>query len=436
MEKRLSFKLFDYISRTDQEMKLEFFLSDVRLQIESAFYRKLNGDQAYNATIGFLQTTTFDTSGRITYMPIVSKDSTIVESLEGLKPRTTSFTKFIRYLSQVFNNGSKLMEKLQSVQDLFIQHCTELRALEDDSVWKFEIVEGADIVDAYRHGPRSCMQGKVGQLRMYVDNPDKVKLVKIYKEGKYVGRALLWNSDTHGMILDRVYPSNGVESFATKAWARRNGYHTKDRDSVGVSSGIPNDVEITLKHPKNGRIPYLDSFMCLKSMDLDHLVLTNALKSKNEEDGLMYHHITVGDYEGYERRIYDRTTYLTNGNFVPKKLVWTKRTYKYNGGNNKEHYVGSFENRMAEYRMMKGRTVVPVVLRPTDRMVKVLGNALIEPLDKWVVIDNVYYRRSDVRKVRNQDTYTPKADAVPHACTGSAEGLIILIPIGGPNVTA
>lgn len=71
--------------------------------------------------------------------------------------------------------------------------------------WEFEVVHGEPVMDMFKSGnadaPSSCMVGKEFPI-LYVDNPDKVGMVKIKLGNVLRGRALIWNTDEGRILLE------------------------------------------------------------------------------------------------------------------------------------------------------------------------------------------------------------------------------------------
>jgi hypothetical protein len=146
----------------------------------------------------------------------------------------------------------------------------------------FSVHSGDDLSDKYaelnsRAG--SCMTGDENRVNtaMLTSNPNTVSLV-VYDDGTTVARALLWQTDDHGTVLDRVYPSDGGEHVAImEHWARSHNFGV--RNSRGLTSGSTFDCSrarrtfgtlgrdlsevyptATINWDDERNWPYLDSF--------------------------------------------------------------------------------------------------------------------------------------------------------------------------------
>lgn len=128
-----------------------------------------------------------------------------------------------------------------------------------EKTYHFEVVYGDAIVDAYRRGPQSCMQGTT-YVQFYAENPDKVGLIKIFSRNRYMGRALLWTTDDGALLYDRVYPSDGGRhTRALALYAQKQGWKNVH---FGEHRRKPNGDyhTVTMKHNRTGQWPYLDTF--------------------------------------------------------------------------------------------------------------------------------------------------------------------------------
>ena len=111
-------------------------------------------------------------------------------------------------------------------------------------------------------------------MKIYADNPDKVKmLVKLDEFGKVKTRALLWEdcTDLTGnkfKVMDRIYSIFEHDVVMFKNWAIKNGYLPKYEQSARSENifqkadGSPVYIDLITKldNHKPNYYPYLDSF--------------------------------------------------------------------------------------------------------------------------------------------------------------------------------
>lgn len=159
----------------------------------------------------------------------------------------------------------------------FTKACTE----ESD----FITVQGADIPKYYNQVEysdgdtgslgNSCMRyGECvdnGYFNLYEYN-EIVKMVVLFKDGRVIGRALLWDNT----YLDRIY---GTDSTIVKfkLYAQKNGWYYKDRQSYDAikkwrtPDGQLVEKLVTFKMgTKFSRYPYLDTFMYMSDGKLSN----------------------------------------------------------------------------------------------------------------------------------------------------------------------
>ena len=98
----------------------------------------------------------------------------------------------------------------------------------------FKIVEGEEIRYWYHYKnyseesggtlPESCMRHEKAQsyLDIYVENPETIKMIILVKQGKLIGRALLWDNKW----MDRIYGSDSIIKAFTN-YAKENNLNCK-----------------------------------------------------------------------------------------------------------------------------------------------------------------------------------------------------------------
>lgn len=305
--------------------------------------------------------------------------------------REASFTKFINWVLHKFPGTKEYnltAPEIQIVQDALINWAA---ATFDFSKYEFEIVEGAALVQAYRTGPTSCMSSRPSQLNIYVQNPDKVKLLKIKEDGKYIGRALLWYADDGSIFLDRIYPGNGRLAAAVRGYATAQGWGFPTSDSVGSSSNKA--VKVTLKHSTNGKLAYFDNLRFLIDVNTETFTITNNAENLDAND-----YTFVGDVYSGHSPLYYRSVRTLDGTYYPAQFE--------NGRLIRSTTPGTIQVKVK-------RTVLEVRLRKGEKVYKVPGiDDYLVMRDTLREINGLFYRKSDTRKVRNQDAYVPKANAV------------------------
>lgn len=200
---------------------------------------------------------------------------------------------------------------------------------------KFILAEGEDIDKWYWHENylkvegdlgRSCMAKKKGLFGIYVQNPEKVRLLVLLEDGKAKGRALVWKVDSnkYGIeyYMDRQYTieQSDVEKFRSfakeKGWAYKsaNNHHSAYLEWKGEVRGL--GLEVTLKKMRYEDFPYMDSF---KRFDPSIAVLHNDDDRDEEFEGQYILDDTGGGYTEIESGVYSEW----HGRNIPSdQSVW------------------------------------------------------------------------------------------------------------------
>lgn len=136
----------------------------------------------------------------------------------------------------------------------------------------------------------SCMRHECCEnyFDIYTKNDDKIQMIIATDyDNKLLGRAILWNTDSHGLFCDRIYGTQ-MTIEAVKAYAKKLGAYTKYEQSysntkIVSSTGQLLDDEIEIKLNKGGfdYYPYMDT-----------LKYTEDINNKNE----LYLNSEEGEY--------------------------------------------------------------------------------------------------------------------------------------------
>lgn len=186
--------------------------------------------------------------------------------------------------------------------------------------FKFSIVHGSSIKYYYsEESYRSNESGSLGAscmrhescsdfFNIYIQNGIKM-LIMLDNNDMLLGRALLWETETH-KIMDRIYTYCDEEySHHFKTWANANGYLYKREQKWNntmefISNGKHETIKtrIKLDSCKYSHYPYLDTF---KWLDIDNGYLYNykpesgRVRVLNCGEGSYYdsNYLTYDDYE-------------------------------------------------------------------------------------------------------------------------------------------
>lgn len=126
----------------------------------------------------------------------------------------------------------------------------------------------------------SCMKEdiKSEQVSIYVENPEKVKMLVLFPEDirdKIIGRALLWKLDKingekveNKYFMDRIYTANDSDEYMYIEYAKNNGYYYKSQQTYGANISIIHPdgnnektiLEVDLKAKDyDNKYPYADT---------------------------------------------------------------------------------------------------------------------------------------------------------------------------------
>lgn len=144
----------------------------------------------------------------------------------------------------------------------------------------FHIVEGNDIVEAYKIGYayHSCMTNTDSYKYTEFYAKNNVKMLK-YDDNYYQARALIFQSTCGKTVLDRIYPNSGPHIQNIIEWAQKNNmwYRTNQGMPEYYSVEFTNGKDVSclsISMSKNDVYPYLDSFSFTESID-DTIILSS-----------------------------------------------------------------------------------------------------------------------------------------------------------------
>jgi hypothetical protein len=181
--------------------------------------------------------------------------------------------------------------------------------LSKDVFYNFKLVSGEYIrrsYDATNYAEKkgtlsnSCMRYDEAQkyLDIYVENPDKIKLLAYYDtNGKVKGRALVWKLDQPDItFMDRIYTNNDADvelfkKYATeKGWAYKQSQNSVRRTPLENYSGEPRPIMGTkLSNCDFDYYPYMDTLTFMTSDGYIH----------NDSNKISYYMMKDTDGEGY-----------------------------------------------------------------------------------------------------------------------------------------
>jgi len=340
--------------------------------------------------------------GKLEYIPVYGREWLRMKAenpgLELPKPRRTSLIRFLRWLSQ-YEPQYAGYERFQPMQDKLVEWA---RTTLSGTDFSYEVVTGGDLVEAYNTGPKSCMKGRTSQLALYSSNPNRIGLVKMYDKGVYKGRALLWLLDDGRQFLDRIYPGNDVMAAWMRAQAKKNGWEHKSVDSVSGDTTSTTPMMVTVAHPRNRRIPFLDTMSKMYAIGENYVTLSDRNLMNADGTDMLYFE-DIGDYVGTSN-IYRGPQYkFLDGSPVPNQYVGI-------GHNNAYYRIRTAPEPDYWVLVKVGERYVRRYLKSTDNVYvddrrRVL-NVASDPETHFL------YLRTDMRRSPKTGQLRPKKDAV------------------------
>ncbi len=327
-------------------------------------------------------------SGNVVYAKKAYPDDGLKYDAKLMKFTESSFTKMVLWMERQEIIPIVNRKSLQVVQDILAEYAQSMR-----TTYTFKVVEGQDIVKYYCTGVKSCMLGKKAQVQMYADNPNRIQLVVAEDEaGYYVARALLWTLDDDTKLLDRGYPNNTPVTRQMRQWAKAQGIQTLKNDS-GYMPGwsAAEDYVVTLPHPKNRRIPYLDTLSRVyrSELNIDHIKLhSRPLEEQMELD------TELGESFVVEPR---RT--LDPGDSVGVSLLYNERVIDFAG-------LPVFMDE--PYLLVGFKGLRPIVLTKYSAEKVYVIESIPVLKSMFVEIEGKLFFKDQVRKVRGENRYKPK----------------------------
>ena len=283
----------------------------------------------------------------VNYISISKQDRTKLsylsqDRIDSLDPQEywTSSRRYMAkpgaFISKLFNDvPAKEVEKFSNL----------LRSQAKKAPFRFEVVKGDRIKDFYYyenyHSSErgslgvSCMKHEHCQkyFDLYTENEENVSMLTMFNENnRLIGRALLWDFESH-KIMDRIYTYNDEElSFYFKQWATEHGYYYKSEQNwfntiffEQIGTGKKEfKLEMKLPNIKQHYYPYMDTF---KFIDLDKGILynylpedTSSLRTLTSSDGSKH----PSDYLVFD--MIDRVMrYRNDAAYVQYAEIWTGR---------------------------------------------------------------------------------------------------------------
>jgi hypothetical protein len=203
---------------------------------------------------------------------VLCNPSALKRDISSIK---TSQLKIGKFVTAMFTKGG-IDFKPTDIEDFVNKYKSVITQMRD-KFNNFKIVKGKDIRNSYlvdnylnTNGSlgNSCMRYEKCQkfLDIYVENPDKVSLVILEKEGKITGRAILWTDEDDRRVMDRIYTNNSADEQLFKDFAKANNFWYKkdqnmyeDTPFIGPNGEEERYITVHLKAVDHNYYPYMDS---------------------------------------------------------------------------------------------------------------------------------------------------------------------------------
>lgn len=170
--------------------------------------------------------------------------------------------KFGRFLTCYINDVKKFYEKDLSLDAKTIEkYHNEYISHQKESNIKIEFLQGEDILQGYTRDnyhencgriSGSCMTNKQRYLKLYTQN-ENVKLLAVKMDNKFIGRALVWETNK-GSYLDSVY--------TTQDWVYSIFNYIR-RDKGYLVASETEEITVPVNTDGIDEFPYLDTFFYL-----------------------------------------------------------------------------------------------------------------------------------------------------------------------------
>ena len=254
------------ISNELRELLLEFSNDSVVAQL--LLKKRHSKEDLVESPVNYISISTQDKT-KISYMT-VDRMSAISEDEYWTSSRRFQ-AKPGAFIGKLFKNVSG--RDVEKFSNLF-------RSQSAKPTFTFDVVSGEKIREYYHYESysytdrgslgASCMKHDSCQryLDMYTENQDTIKmLVMLNEDGGLMGRALLWNFDSH-KVMDRIYTSSDEDlAFFFKKWATENGYVYKSEQNWSNTlffeklGGEKKELKLCVKLTGSyNRYPYMDTF--------------------------------------------------------------------------------------------------------------------------------------------------------------------------------
>jgi hypothetical protein len=209
---------------------------------------KINNYEPFNILYSYLIFNKYDTKYSLFDNFIFKNLQTLQEYDDGLilinnGKQQIKIGKLLSKISKILNleHDNNIVEQITNEYKSYYKS-------NNKNELKFIIYKGIEILKGYNYKNfnsintsnsmlhRSCMNNKFQNLKLYIQNPNKISmLVLLDKDNLICGRALLWNLDKpKRMYLDRVYGINDYIINIFHNFARKHNWIYRNTESGGI----------------------------------------------------------------------------------------------------------------------------------------------------------------------------------------------------------
>jgi hypothetical protein len=188
------------------------------------------------------------------------------------------------------NLSSEEMEKVINMFKAIISYNAEnFKEVSGDEIYAYYSMIDYDKTNGKGQLGKSCMNKKPKEFfDLYTKNPDKVKLVVLEKDGKMVGRALLWETDNGFRFLDRIYTYEDFDIESFKLYADEKGYWYKEKQNTSYMNRDKFNYKFNIVSKNN--MKSVDIIVSLKNYDVEYYPYLDSLCYFNTEEGKLSNH--------------------------------------------------------------------------------------------------------------------------------------------------
>lgn len=196
-----------------------------------------------------------------TYFDIVENKPDYISYVPSKKSKSADFEK----ARQETRVGRVLRKLNPDLKDAEIEEFVNRWRAEYEIYFKktnVEVVNGRDIsywynVENYKEGSgtlnKSCMR-RSSAVNFYTHFPDRIAMAILTKDGKLLGRALIWKLDNGGIYMDRIYSVTPTIAAQIRRYGLVNKMIMRDNNKKTLTVTLKSNIDYMNK------LPFRDTF--------------------------------------------------------------------------------------------------------------------------------------------------------------------------------